>query len=120
MCSIPDDDGADRGTCDPCPMKPIDTIRGLRRLARKHLWRSTGLRGLDRRVAAYLLRDSGVFVEAGANDGVEQSNTYVLERYRKWRGLLVEPVPELADACRRNRPNAVVECAALVPFDFPN
>jgi len=83
-----------------------------------HFLRSTGLRGLDRRAASYLRRSAGVFVEAGANDGVDQSNTFFLERYRGWRGLLVEPVPELADACRRNRPHSIVECAALVPFGF--
>ncbi len=31
------------------------------------------------------------------------SNSYLFERLG-WRGILVEPIPELADACRRNRP----------------
>ena len=83
-----------------------------------HVLRSTGLHGLDRKLAPYLSNAPGVFVEAGANDGVDQSNTFILERYRGWRGLLVEPIPELAEACRRNRSNSIVECAALVPFDF--
>ncbi len=73
----------------------------------------TGLNGLDRRVAAYLPKH-GFFVEAGANDGIEQSNTYYLEKTRRWRGLLVEPVPRLAAACRQNRRATVVN-AALVP-----
>jgi FkbM family methyltransferase len=84
-----------------------------------HVLRSTGLRGLDRRVASYLGRTPGVFVEAGANDGIDQSNTFFLERFRQWHGLLIEPVPELAELCRYNRPNSIVESVALVPFGFP-
>src|SRR5688572_8197056 len=45
------------------------------------------LNGLDRRLARHLDFDGGVFVEAGANDGVEQSNTYYFEKIRHWRGL---------------------------------
>jgi FkbM family methyltransferase len=95
---------------------PTELKRGLAQLVRKHVLRSTGLNRLDRRVSTFLKQSQGVFVEAGANDGIEQSNTFILERYRGWRGLLVEPIPELAQACRRNRPHAIVECAALVPF----
>lgn len=75
----------------------------------------TGLDGLDRRVVGYLPPGPGVFVEAGANDGLKQSNTYYLERRRGWRGVLVEPVPRRAETCRRNRPGSTVVCAALVP-----
>src|SRR5207249_10419961 len=58
----------------------------------------------------------GFYVEAGANDGFEQSNTYWLERFRGWRGVLVEPVPELyQEVLREGRRAQVVNCA-LVPF----
>lgn len=76
------------------------------------------LNGLDRKLERYLDIDGGVFVEAGANDGIQQSNTYYFERMRGWTGLLVEPVPELAAACRRHRRAQVAE-AALVGKDFP-
>lgn len=60
-----------------------------------------------------LLPGRGFFVEAGANDGIWQSNTYILER-RGWAGLLVEPIPELHRRCRRNRRRArVVNCALV-------
>ena len=72
------------------------------------------LYGIDRKLERHLDRDGGVFVEAGANDGVRQSNTYYFEKIRGWTGLLVEPVPELAAACRRNRPASRVVEAALV------
>ena len=62
--------------------------------------------------------ERGVFVEAGANDGVTQSNTLLFERRYGWTGLLVEPIPELAARCRKNRPNCVVENAALVPAGY--
>jgi FkbM family methyltransferase len=60
----------------------------------------------------------GFFVEAGANDGFAESNTYWLERARGWSGLLVEPVAHLAEACRRERPGSTVVQAALVGRDL--
>jgi FkbM family methyltransferase len=72
-----------------------------------------GLEGLDRKLERHLDFDGGFFVEAGAFDGVDQSNTYYLERFRGWRGLLVEAIPALAARCRRNRPRAIVEQVAL-------
>ena len=62
------------------------------------------LHGMDARLEALLDRDGGVFLEAGAHDGYTQSNTYYLERFRGWTGVLVEAVPELhAKAARRAR-----------------
>ena len=73
-----------------------------------------GLNGLDRKLAKYLDFQNGIFVEAGANNGLAQSNTYWFERFRGWRGILIEPVPDVAAICRRNRPAAYVVNAALV------
>lgn len=56
-------------------------------------------------------------MEAGANDGVRQSNTYYLERFRGWRGLLVEPIPELYARCVTERPRSVVRNCAVVSPD---
>jgi FkbM family methyltransferase len=79
---------------------------------------SYGLAGLDLKLLPYLDFRRGFFIEAGANDGLTQSNTYYLERYMKWRGMLVEPVAELAAKCRANRPKCIVENCALVSADF--
>lgn len=76
--------------------------------------RAFGLDGLDLKLALHIKQRGGFFVEAGANDGVAQSNTMLLARSRGWRGLLIEPVPELADRCRRLRPDSTVVQAALV------
>jgi FkbM family methyltransferase len=63
------------------------------------------------------LPDRGFFVEAGANDGFNQSNTYFLERFRGWRGLLVEPVPDLYRKAMKERPGSRVVNFALVGPD---
>jgi FkbM family methyltransferase len=54
----------------------------------------------------------GFYVEAGAFDGRDLSVTYAFDAMG-WDGLLVEPLPERAEACARNRPTARVVHAAL-------
>jgi FkbM family methyltransferase len=76
-----------------------------------------GLNDLDRKLEPHIDFDNGIFVEAGANDGQAQSNTAYFARHRGWRGLLVEPIPELAGRCRIARPESVVENCALVASD---
>ncbi len=71
---------------------------------------------LDAKLAKYLTKRRGIFVEAGANDGVSFSNTLYFEKYLGWRGLLVEPNPEVAQLCQRNRTRSIVEPVALVSF----
>jgi FkbM family methyltransferase len=74
------------------------------------------LHGIDRKLDAIIDRDGGTYVEAGGNDGYTQSNTYFLERFRGWTGMLVEPMSALAAEARRNRPGArVVQCALVAP-----
>ena len=59
-------------------------------------------------------RADGCFVEVGAYDGVLVSNTWGLAE-AGWRGLMIEPVPDLARLCRKNHSNhagiTVCECA---------
>ena len=105
--------------------------RAVRTLRTARRWRSrlyercgsarysrTALYNLDRMLEPYL-PDGGVFVEAGANDGFRQSNTYYLERFRGWTGVLIEPVPALAATCAKNRPRSRVCQCALVGPDHP-
>ncbi len=49
------------------------------------------LNDLDKQLERYLNFDNGYFVEIGANDGVNQSNTLYFERFRNWKGILIEP-----------------------------
>ena len=73
---------------------------------------------LDRKLASYLPERDGVFIEAGAYDGYWGSNTYWFERFRGWTGVLIEPVPELAERARRERPQSQVFHCALVPPEY--
>ena len=49
-------------------------------------------------------KENGFFIELGANDGLTQSNTALLEFYRGWKGVLVEPSFNAYTECSKNRP----------------
>lgn len=55
----------------------------------------------------------GVYLEVGANDGVNQSNTMELENHG-WTGILIEPSPVAFESLTRNRPNNRLFNCALV------
>lgn len=96
----------------------FDTIE--RNIVKPFRRESFALDYLDWKLKPFLDFKRGFFIEAGANDGVAQSNTLYFERYAKWGGLLIEPIPELAMKCKLNRPKCIVENCALVPFDYPH
>jgi FkbM family methyltransferase len=48
-------------------------------------------------------RRDGVFVDVGAHDGVSFSNTLFFERELAWKGLCIEPIPEIFDSLAKNR-----------------
>lgn len=76
----------------------------------------TGLDGLDKRLISHMgKKRDGFFIEAGGNDGFTQSNTFYLEKVLGWRGLLIEPVHELAAFARKVRTCEVCECALGSP-----
>ena len=76
------------------------------------------LNQLDEKLEHLLPRHGGWFVEAGAYDGFQQSNTYYLARLKGWRGVLIEPLPELAARCRRLRKEStVISCVLGAPED---
>lgn len=56
----------------------------------------------------------GYFVEVGANDPTDGSQTRHLEE-RGWQGVLVEPIPTLAAALRKARKAHVFEVACSSP-----
>lgn len=77
-------------------------------------WSHLALNNLDHKLKKYLDFENGTFIEAGGNDGLSQSNSYWFERFRGWRGILIEAVPDQAQLCKKNRPRADVINAALV------
>lgn len=67
----------------------------------------------------------GRFLDVGAHDGIQTSNTYALETYLDWTGICVEANPELAELCEKNRQGSDVVQAAVwsdereVEFSLP-
>ncbi len=88
--------------------------RRLHELVGSDKYSHPGLGGIDRELEKHLNFTSGFFIEAGANDGYSQSNTYYLERFKGWRGVLVEGMPELFQKCKKERPRSKVYHCALV------
>lgn len=44
------------------------------------------------------------FVDIGASDGIELSNTYLLEKEYNWKGICVEPIPyRFNDLCNNRK-----------------
>ena len=76
------------------------------------------LHEIDSKLEKYLNFNEGIFVEAGANDGYKQSNTYFLEKYKNWNGVLIEPIPELYQKCLTERQNSIVLNNALVSKEY--
>ena len=65
--------------------------------------RSHSQYGQDRFVREHLLPQStGYFIEIGADDGVDKSNTLAFEQ-AGWTGLCIEPSPARFEALRANR-----------------
>lgn len=78
-----------------------------------------GLNQLDKKIEIFLNFDNGFFVELGANDGISQSNTYYFEKYRGWKGVLIEPIGHKYLECVKNRSNKnKIFCNACVSFDY--
>ena len=84
--------------------------------------------GEDRFLAKYFFRDetwrcfhgggrcshaSPSYLELGAHDGSEFSNTHYFANRLGWDGLLIEAVPGSCAKLKRNRPEAVVACGAV-------
>ena len=48
-------------------------------------------------------KKNGYFVEIGAANGIELSNTYLLEKNYGWNGICVEPIPDKFKQLKQNR-----------------
>ena len=64
--------------------------------------------------AAFIVGDflDKTFLEFGASDGIELSNSYMLENNFGWTGILAEPSPQWHNALKNNRPNTriITDC----------
>lgn len=60
--------------------------------------------GQDAFVLSYFKnKRNGVFIDIGANDGKELSNTYYLEKELGWTGICFEPIPAIFERLDKNR-----------------
>ena len=75
----------------------------------------------------YKNKENGFFIELGASDGIELSNTYLLETQYNWKGICCEPIPARCKQLVRNRPNSICcskavynKSGLVVLFDIAN
>ena len=54
-------------------------------------------------------KSEGYFVEVGGANGVDLSNTYLLERQFGWKGIIVEPAKIWHEELYTNRPNTIID-----------
>ncbi len=60
-------------------------------------------------LAEHKFKREGFFVEFGATNGLDLSNSYLLAQEFNWRGILVEPAKVWTDQLRLNRPESHIE-----------
>jgi FkbM family methyltransferase len=86
---------------------------------RYYLQKSFSSNSLDLKMQKYLVKDNGFFIEIGANNGIDQSNTFLLEIKKNWRGVLVEPsLNKFFDCVNIRSKNNHFFCNACVSFDY--
>ena len=73
---------------------------------------------IDRKLQNFLPNRPGFFIETGAHNGYALSNTYFLERFKGWKGIMIEAVPEHAAECRKERKKSMVFNCALVADNY--
>lgn len=52
-------------------------------------------------------KTDGIFIDVGAKDGIETSNTYLFEQFLGWKGICFEPNPISFFKCQNNRKGPV-------------
>ena len=75
---------------------------------------------LDIKLDSIINKNNGFFIELGANDGLNQSNTARFEFFKSWTGILIEPSFEKYIQCIKNRPNSVTLNFACVDNEYKN
>ena len=69
----------------------------------KKLRKFNALNQLDKKMLEFINYENGYFIECGANDGVDQSNTWYFEKNLKWTGILIEPLNKQFQELKKNR-----------------
>jgi FkbM family methyltransferase len=61
------------------------------------------LNQLDKKMLEFINYENGFFIECGANDGVDNSNTWYFEKNLNWSGILIEPLNKQFQELKKNR-----------------
>lgn len=56
-------------------------------------------------------KPKGIFVDVGANNGIDKSSTYFFEANMGWSGVCIEPNPSCFSALYQNRSCTILPCA---------
>ena len=51
--------------------------------------------------------NNGTFIDIGAHDGISLNNTIYFEKNKRWKGLCIEPNPDVFDVLKKNRDNCL-------------
>ena len=70
---------------------------------------------IDVKINAIINKSNGIFIDVGAFDGLKDSSTLHLEKFKNWIGILITPDKELAKKCKHNRPSVFIEEYACTP-----
>jgi FkbM family methyltransferase len=62
--------------------------------------------------------ENGFFVDIGAHDGINISNSYFFEKHKNWNGICVEPIPEVYELLRKNRKCICIEGAIFTEHGY--
>jgi FkbM family methyltransferase len=74
---------------------------------------------LGYKIKDYVNRRDGFFIELGANNGITQSNTFLLERDLGWKGILIEPILHNFLLCMQYRSDQTKKfCCACVSNEY--
>lgn len=67
--------------------------------------------GQDKYIAKLIkYKRDGFFLDVGAYDGINLSNTYFFEQSLDWKGICIEPNPEIFEKLSKNRKCTSVNC----------
>lgn len=53
-------------------------------------------------------KKNGFFLEIGAADGITYSNTFLMEKFLSWSGILIEPIDTYSEELKQNR-NSIID-----------
>jgi FkbM family methyltransferase len=97
--------------------------KALKRIRKKLEREYYSQNGQDKFLDQYVFKGKrkGYFIDIGAHNGIKYSNTLFFEKNRKWKGICVEPIPEVYEQLKKNRKcttiNAVIsDKKAIVTF----